>query len=309
MSWPPSAAPDPRESAAQHGLTLVELLVVLFILALLAQTAVLATEGALEQGQRDATVRTLEDLEAAVLGDAGRVDPIGQPLVSGFVADVGRLPIRSSDDAVDPLHELFLRPPAVTAFGIQAPKGDREVRIAAGWRGPYLRLGIGLDRAVDGWAQPFVALDPAGQPLTTPSAVAGVVSFGADRNPGGTGFATDLDVRFHDLSAVIRRDVGDVPIRVRSRSTTDTSVVVRIYGPREGLVQTLDQQVLALTADSDAVWTFPAVPIGTRVLRAYVYTDGTPDPDDDLPAALRSRVRPILVEPGGIPEVLLEIDA
>ena len=55
-----------------RGLTLVELLVVVFILALLAQAAVYAGEGALESAQRETTASSLQQLEIALLGQPGR---------------------------------------------------------------------------------------------------------------------------------------------------------------------------------------------------------------------------------------------
>ena len=88
-------------------MTLVELLVVLAILALLTTVAVTSTDVLLSQGRYDATTRTLTGIQEAVLGlDHGR-QPDGTTIVSGFVADMGRLPVCTSADATVGLSELW----------------------------------------------------------------------------------------------------------------------------------------------------------------------------------------------------------
>ncbi len=114
-----------------RGLTLVELVVVLLILTVLATVAVQMVEPQVDQARYDATRKTLENIRAAVIGDPDSRAPDGTPLVSGFVADMGRPPL-----AID---ELFVQG-ALPPLDFQSPPGDPDLKMAAGWNGPYLRL-------------------------------------------------------------------------------------------------------------------------------------------------------------------------
>ncbi|MFW5693484.1 MAG: type II secretion system protein, partial [Thermoguttaceae bacterium] len=74
-------------------MTLVELLVVLTILAILSAVAVFSTETVVRQGRFEATQRTLRAVEEAVLGPEAFRAEDGNLSTSGFVADIGRLPV------------------------------------------------------------------------------------------------------------------------------------------------------------------------------------------------------------------------
>src|SRR5437868_6644515 len=76
----------------RSGFTLVELLVVLAILVALTTVAITSLGGAQDQGRYDATQRTMQAVEDAVIGPANERDSDGSPLNTGFVADMGRLP-------------------------------------------------------------------------------------------------------------------------------------------------------------------------------------------------------------------------
>ena len=78
---------------SERGLTLVEMLVVLAILVALTTVAVNSTEGVVDQGRYDATGNTLDGVRDAVLGREGLKGPDDRPFITGFVADMGRLPV------------------------------------------------------------------------------------------------------------------------------------------------------------------------------------------------------------------------
>jgi prepilin-type N-terminal cleavage/methylation domain-containing protein len=121
----------PRRS----GLTLIELLVVLVILAILTTIAITATSQVIDQGRYDATQRTLQNIQDAIVGPANQRAPDGSLLITGFVADMGNLPQPVDATPVpgtvtDPLRQLWdsssIATPAAVAsnlpplYGVQA---------------------------------------------------------------------------------------------------------------------------------------------------------------------------------------------
>jgi len=318
-------SPSVRES----GLTLVELLVVLFVLALLAATASVATAGLLEQGQQDATLRTLRAIENAVLGAPGRRDPTGQTIVSGFVADNGRLPQVWGTNAATALQELWRRPDTAASggvdprtiqpFAIRPASGDPDVLLPTGWRGPYLDLGVRTSaelRLSDGWNRDFELATANGDPLTAAATIAVVRSLGADGLPGpaaSAGYELDQEVVFArsvPAPVVPARHTGDVTVVVHSKSGSPHAVVVRLYSSSVGEVVTFFQGAATLTDGNDATFSIPGVPIGPRVVRAYVHDNvAVPQPPADpfLAGTTKSRIYPITVEAGGIQPIVLEL--
>src|SRR5580704_13949574 len=84
---------DAPGSPGRRGLTLVELLVVLVILVILATVAIQSTENLVAQARYESTQRTLDNIQNAVLGPRSQMDSDGTRAVTGFVADMGRLPV------------------------------------------------------------------------------------------------------------------------------------------------------------------------------------------------------------------------
>jgi len=310
----------------RSGLTLVELVVVLMILVTLAGAAVVALEGLVEQSRYDSTQRTLQAFEHAVLGRDGLIDANKRPWIQGFVADMGRLP-RAID--IDPsaevenlqLQELWHLPTgAATKFGIQHPDGDPQVTLAVGWRGPYLNP-PGWDfstegaQLLDGVGNPFVFKRADGADATLGDPIAQVISLGADGVllPDGVGYdAFDIVVLESTVATEITpeiaaRHLGDVPVRV-SNLPAGSRVLLRVYGPRDGLAVTLDQEGPLAEAGGEVQWVFSNVPIGARVLRAY-RLDSTEVPDEEaevVSAFAHGPIVPITVLAGGIHEVVIE---
>jgi prepilin-type N-terminal cleavage/methylation domain-containing protein len=198
----------PEVGGRRSGLTLVELLVVLVILAVMTVIAVQSTEFLVDQSRYSATQQTLQNIQSAIMGP-----PNGNPAVSGFVADMGRLPMPvyvGTTISGDPLRELWdptavaanlgtgynLTPVTVpSATSVQtgaavlktAPATNLVVTIPSGWHGPYLQLPIGSVSPLDGWGNPFhsiyqpqgvIAYPPAVPALGFPINV--VCSLGSD---------------------------------------------------------------------------------------------------------------------------------
>lgn len=166
------------------GLTLVELLVVLAILAVMTTVAMTLTDSLVDQGRFDATRRTIENLQAGVMGSAGTLDD-GDG--AGFVADMGRVPLAVGADPATQLKELWEAPtdPALL-YGLRMAAGDADVKLFAGWRGPYLRLApvaSGPAELRDGWGNRFTLLRPDLTPATSGDPIILVQSTGGSQEP------------------------------------------------------------------------------------------------------------------------------
>ncbi|PKO91715.1 MAG: hypothetical protein CVU15_08875 [Betaproteobacteria bacterium HGW-Betaproteobacteria-1] len=126
------------------GFTLVELLLILFILGSLALLTTAVIDGVDEQGRYDDTKQRLTLIKRAIVGDPTRTVN-GEPEISGFVADMGRLPacLRELLDG-----KCADADPDPAAWALDAQSG-----IWAGWRGPYLEILPGRDGLSfpDGW--------------------------------------------------------------------------------------------------------------------------------------------------------------
>lgn len=164
----------------RSGFTLLEVLMVVFILSAIALSTVSFTDELDQQIRFDDTATRSRYIRRAVVGDVSR-DANGTPIVSGFVADVGRLPIN--------LQEL------IEQGSLPSWQLDATSNQWFGWRGPYLetvREAVsGLKVYRDGWGN--VDLVPANDALNfgwnvvvEPSPGQLVVqSFGSDSQVGG----------------------------------------------------------------------------------------------------------------------------
>jgi len=145
-----------RRNSSRSGFTLLELLVVVFLLSALALTGVSVVDDFDNQSRYDATGGRLLQLRAGMLGSAPG-DGRGWT-ARGFVADNGQLPAD--------IETMLRRPDDLAAFAaarapVFAPGGAADditlssYPLAKGWRGPYLVLGAtrAPDTAAfrDGW--------------------------------------------------------------------------------------------------------------------------------------------------------------
>lgn len=257
------------------GLTLVELLVVLTILAILTTVAVVSTETVLQQGRFEATQRTLQAIEEAVLGPGLYRSEDGTPATSGFVADIGRLPIDLSelwDPGSLPPFE-FVQAIAANLHSDDKELADVDVFVPCGWRGPYLRRPIGAAELLDGWGRPFEfeILPETGEILV-------VRSLGADGLPGSTledPYSRELEVHF--APGDVARYRTSIQITVWQREDGEliepsdgSEVEVRLFGPENGSVGVRDK----FGTESPWSFGFPNVPIGPHVIRASYEING-----------------------------------
>jgi prepilin-type N-terminal cleavage/methylation domain-containing protein len=131
-----------------RGFTLLELVLVLFLIGLLATAGLLFTRNIEDQAQFDETLRRLELIRKAII-QSGERTLNGQPELNGFVVDNGRLPyclmeltgpefdFTDSASVPDTHYQspcssntaLLLRKPVITDSGSRY-----------GWWGPYIQV-------------------------------------------------------------------------------------------------------------------------------------------------------------------------
>ena len=137
----------PTQRPLEQGFTLLELIVVVALLGLITS---LATDYAVEQTNQQrytTTQQRMAQIQYAIAGDASRTLN-GQPDISGFYADMGRLPITLSE-----LTEAPIDCDLDTA-GVQACPATFSAALGRtiGWNGPYIAAAI---VAADGWGNPW----------------------------------------------------------------------------------------------------------------------------------------------------------
>lgn len=132
-----------------------------------------ATSNLADQARLEKTQQTVEQVRQAIVGKSGGIQSDGTPLVSGFVADVGRLPLpvlaTIGTNSYLTLNELTLQSPYVPTYGLYQAVSpnitndanvDATVFVPCGWRGPYIQLGSGLPSIYDGWGKVIANPNP-----------------------------------------------------------------------------------------------------------------------------------------------------
>lgn len=276
----------------RSGLTLVELLVVLAILAVLTTVAVSLTDSVVDQGRFDVTQRTLDNIQNAVLGPANQVDADGTRALGGFIADVGRPPLAVGIDPTTQLAELWSNPRGLRAFGPATPASDPNVLLLVGWRGPYLRLpsqtaALSLR---DGWGNPFNLLK---SDLTTPvgpdEAIVYVTSQGGPASPYNIALTTTIPLS--NYLAVISGAVTDADPTTAGAA----DVTVRLFHADVTSATGLAEKTVTAKQAEGYAFKFENVPMGPQVLRAYQGTR-------------KSDILHLRVPPGGLSRnILLDI--
>lgn len=141
----------------QQGMTLIELTVVLLILTSLATVALRSTTGLVEQTRWEQTKKRYEEIKKAIIGDPKLVIN-DQPDISGFVADMGRLPtnIREllSREYCSNDYSVITSGDCTGTWVIQTAYTTSSGGLSFGWHGPYLAISTSdADKFAfsDGW--------------------------------------------------------------------------------------------------------------------------------------------------------------
>lgn len=169
---------------AQQGMTLIELTVVLLILTTLATVALRSTTNLVEQARWEQTKKRYEEIKKSIIGNPDLAIN-GQPDISGFVADMGRLPVNIKELLVQNYCGIDYTETVPGTCGVTwvanpgsfidcsdgvsvdevtcLGAGETWHSIRSGWNGPYLISSENSeqeDAFVDGWANlPTVVTD------------------------------------------------------------------------------------------------------------------------------------------------------
>jgi prepilin-type N-terminal cleavage/methylation domain-containing protein len=134
----------PRRTHA-HGFSLLEMLLVLFLIGLMASAGLMLTEGVEDQTKYDETKRRMELMRRAIVGDPTRTVN-GGPEISGFVADMGRLPgcvaelLQLGTEKTLATDPRTFESPCDNTVTLTEWHIDADTGIASGWRGPYIQV-------------------------------------------------------------------------------------------------------------------------------------------------------------------------
>ncbi|MGE0707507.1 MAG: hypothetical protein AB7N76_10820 [Planctomycetota bacterium] len=238
-------------------MTLLELLVVVFLLSAVAASAISLADSTDAQARFDLTLSRREQIRTAILGSDRTAN--GQRVVSGFAADMGRLPLSVSE---------LIEPPSADALWAADPTRI----VGRGWRGPYLPTRIDNGRLVfsDGWGTStagndygwsFALASEAADPPTLLS-VLNLASRGRDGQPGGVeaydqdypGVAAPL-IRKRDWNtSVTVRPAAPITVTLRNDGTT---TIVRYNVHLQLAVPEVDSLAVIWTAK---IRSDPAIP-------------------------------------------------
>lgn len=252
---------DKRHS---RGFTLVEVLVVLFILGSLSLLATFSIDGLNEQSRFDDTKTRLQQIKKAIIGDVGRTLN-GEAEISGYVADMGRLPLDIQELVVqDGQADWGLS--AVTASDISPAV---TISLGAGWRGPYIDTlpeSDGARRFRDGWGNGDLSdVNFGWQYSANDISGVSVQSFGAD---GLSGVSTDpiFDVDYPDTnvklieSADYTVSLNGITVQMNKPIAAGLAddLVLRVYYVDDGVISsaTSDNEIAAEDAIGQQTLTF-----------------------------------------------------
>lgn len=261
----------PPRNCTSSAFTLLELVVVLAILSVVTALAFRSIDQVQDQTRYEANNRIMRDIERAVVGSLDDRAIDGSPTISGFVADMGRLPKTRLVDGELTLEELWLRerlPATLPKYDVRRSEAsntvpgsdaDNDVYIASGWRGPYFTLPIEATNILDGWGNLVRALptvspaSPLAQgyhrlrtdvdaPITTPETEVRIV-----RHLGANGrvdapspdlplLDEDKALTFLDehFQATVKTTVEVLDTLGQSEPVLATErVIVRVFGPSD----------------------------------------------------------------------------
>ena len=106
------------------GFSLVELVVVMIILAIVTSVATVKLSYVMQQTSAKTSNRGLDQIYEAVMGRDFERDDRGVRIRSGFIADMGRLPIALTNAAGKlTLSELWEKPKDVEMFDVRKAEG------------------------------------------------------------------------------------------------------------------------------------------------------------------------------------------
>jgi len=237
----------------QTGFTLLEMVLVLFLISLMASATLFLTENVEDQAKYDETKRRMEIIRQAIVGDPTR-KLNGQTEISGFASDMGRLP--------ECLAELLTQRNCANDDDLPDWEIELTTGIAFGWRGPYIQVTperSGQLHFRDGYANPDTsgAQNSGWEYLIDTSGAASILSEGFDFN------TTDDNIEDNELvspSDWLVNLPSTISVNITNQSTVDipssASLAISAIPPANATQTALNLTLLIYLDDLDS-------PIGT----------------------------------------------
>ena len=227
-----------------RGFTLIETLMVIALIGILSVVTFDVITDTLTESRFDETVAKMNQIKSAMLGNPD-IREVSTRTSFGFLGDLGAIPTLAQGISA------LVTNPGLPVYAISA-----SGRFGLGWNGPYLTgSGSGVDYTTDAWGTAFV-YSPTASPPT-------LVSYGADKVAGGTGFNQDITVTMPTemTTATVSGFI------CQSGAPFANAAEVQLNYPNGLGVRTQPTQVLA-PADNGQ-FSFSSIPYGVRSVTIY----------------------------------------
>ncbi|MDF1587655.1 MAG: prepilin-type N-terminal cleavage/methylation domain-containing protein [Gammaproteobacteria bacterium] len=273
----------------QKGFTLLEMVLVLFLVGLMASATLMLTEGVEDQAKYDETKRRMDIMRKAIVGNPTRTVN-GSPEISGFAVDMERLP--------GCVREL-LEPVQCDGSALGTWSIDASTGIGFGWRGPYIAVlpeRNGNLRFRDGYANSD-ASDALNSGWTySADASTGIVSVSSqgfdltnsadDITHNALVIADDwqinsVNINFINQNASDALPASDLDLNLRVYLSDTTSYVTGDDNINTAL--TISSSAIAANGENDYLFHFDssnAIPIGARGYAIVCYEKPVGDPNN-----------------------------
>ncbi len=235
--------PSRGKGHRQTALTVIEIIIVLAVLVAMIALVVPSAVQRLTAARRTGTLNEMENVKLGMIGDANlKIKGVRSDFA--YLGDMGNLPSTLDD--------------LVTQGAQPAYAFDSSKQVGAGWKGPYVTVGVGGDSSShkrDAFGNDYT-YDTTDYTNGQGQAVDGkLVTFGADGVTGGTGENEDvtLEMLKAETTATVSGsafDQGGNPLN---------GAGVSIHFPAAGVLTSS-----TITADSSGFYQFTDIPIGDR---------------------------------------------
>lgn len=233
----------------RSGFTLIEVLMVITVVSILAVISIAVIPDTVSESRFNQTVAKMNQLRNAMIGNPEIRE--GTTRTSfGYLGDVGAIPALISD--------LLAIPGGVGAYAV-----DSTARFGLGWNGPYLSgANTAADYEKDAWGTTIV-YTPGGSPPT-------LVSYGANKVAGGTGFDQDITVNLP--TELTTASVSGFICQGGGPFTSNAEVELNYPGG----TGSLSQVQINLVPANNGQFSFASVPMGVRSISVYVPSKAAP---------------------------------
>ncbi|BCG62621.1 MAG: hypothetical protein methR_P0267 [Methyloprofundus sp.] len=281
----------------------MEMVLVLFLVGLMASATLMLTEGVEDQAKYDETKRRMNVIRKAIVGDPTRTIN-GGPEISGFVADMGRLPLCIAEllelgDEITPATDpKTYESPCDDSITISAWAIDATVGVGYGWRGSYISVlpeGDGVLRFRDGYGNSDAlgsSMPNFGWSYAIIADALGGDETRVDLNSNGFN-STDATGDISASQLVVKDDwqissitVNFINQNANSKPDSEVKLILRIYNSETEYVDgdsvTLAQDAIPAGGQRQETFNFDGsngVAIGTRAYALVCYEEFS-DADD-----------------------------